>query len=42
VLHAPGVTVQNIVSTQDASKTPSKPVSGPLEGAEGVEAQGTS
>jgi hypothetical protein len=42
MLQALNVTVQNIVSTQDASQTPSKPVSGHLEGAEGVEAQGTS
>jgi len=42
MLQALNVTVQNIVSSQDASKTPSKAVSGPLEGAEGVEAQGTS
>lgn len=35
MLQALNVTVQNIVSTQDASKTPSKAVSGPLEGSEG-------
>ena len=39
MLQALNVTVQNIVSTQDASQTPSKPVSGPLEGAEGVDPQ---